>query len=88
MSGEIEKIPDGAICGNCGQRRDKHHFEREIYCFENTNGDLWTDDPRWEDIGAMIEYSRPTLWAELVLKWKRDNGHIIPAPAELNPITK
>lgn len=71
----LPPVPGSAICGHCGQRRDKHFFEVEIYCFENTTGDLWTAEPGWENIGAMIESEYPTLWRKMVAKWKEDNGH-------------
>ena len=71
----LAAVPCSAICGHCGRRRDQHFFEDEIYCFEHTNGDLWTDEPGWENIGAMIESEYPVLWKEMVAKWKEDNGH-------------
>ena len=68
-------VPCSAICGHCGNRRDEHFFEDEIYCFKDTNGDLWTSEPGLEKIGLMIETEYPVLWKEMVAKWKEDNGY-------------
>jgi len=34
-----------AVCGNCGKPLSEHYHENEEYCFENTTGDIFTDDP-------------------------------------------
>ena len=72
---ELGAASCSAICGHCGKRRDEHFAEDEIYCFKDTTGDLWTDEPGWENIGIMIEAEYPRLWKEMVAKWKEDNGH-------------
>ena len=29
------------ICGNCNKPYKEHYFEHEIFCFDNTNGDIF-----------------------------------------------
>ena len=65
-----------AICGHCGLRYDNHQLWRgEIHCFNDTNGDLWTAEPSWADVGAMIANTDPELWTAFATEWKKANGH-------------
>lgn len=49
------------ICAHCGSPLSKHYHEDEIYCFENTNGDTFSDEPDAETIGQWIENSQLAL---------------------------
>lgn len=75
MNNEQNKINPNAICGYCGQQRYKHYIEDEAYCFPDTNGDLWTNEPCDEMIADMVKEYFPEIWAKVVHKWKTDNGH-------------
>ena len=60
------------ICGNCGKPLHEHYFEDEVYCYLDTNGDIYTDDPREDFVTALIP---PSVWEGYVDQWKRENGH-------------
>jgi len=64
-----------AICGHCGRPFSDHDQGDQIYCFDNTNGDLWSDEPHDEAIGALLNRDQPSIYAVLVAQWKRENGH-------------
>ena len=67
---------DNPICGNCLKPFDDHYFESEIFCFPDTTGDYFTDEPQESLItDKLIEIHKET-YDRLVLDWKRDNGHI------------
>jgi len=70
-------IPPNAICGHCGQERRKHFFEDQVYCFRDTSGDLWSDEPSHEDIGHHVEAVYPELWTKIIKEWKEENGHTV-----------
>ena len=72
MSDEIN--PD-AICGHCNGRYADHFHEDQDYCFENTNGDTFTDEPSGIVLADWIEIEKPELFAALVNEWKNENNH-------------
>jgi hypothetical protein len=69
-----ENNPD-AICGHCGKPFSKHFHEDETYCFKDTTGDTWTDEPGEENIGFLIQSDHPDIWERFVTEWKQKNGH-------------
>lgn len=70
-----------AVCAHCGHFYNKHFVERGIvYCNDYTNGDTWSEEPDNESIGALLESHDPALYATYVEQWKRENGHLPPAP--------
>ena len=68
------------ICGNCEKRKVDHYFESEIYCFENTTGDIFTDEPREDLITNMMVGLYPEIYTQLVSHWKKKSGHLTPQP--------
>lgn len=74
MSSE-QRINPNAICGHCGQQRYRHYIEDEVYCFPDTNGDLWTDEPSDEMIADIVRDEFPDIWSEAIQKWKKGNGY-------------
>lgn len=63
------------ICGNCGQPYSKHYFEREIYCYQNTNGDIYRAEPQESWVLSELADRYPELYEQIVQEWKVDNGH-------------
>lgn len=74
----VEGPKPEAVCGHCGGRYDKHYFETEIFCFPNTTGDIYTEEPNDDIIFEMITESDPDLYDKMVKKWKEENGHLEP----------
>lgn len=68
-------INQNAICGNCGKSYGDHYFEHQVFCFENTNGDIFTDEPNENMIMNMIEEKAPHLREVVIKEWKIKNGH-------------
>lgn len=66
---------DDPIYGNCLQKRSKHYHESEIYCFSNTTGDVYTDEPMDSVIACRVLEKYPHLFEEQYLEWKKENGH-------------
>ena len=69
-----------AICGNCSKPYKDHFFEVHrsedvIYCFEDTNGDVWDDNPSDTDIANWLEFEFPRLYKKVVNSWKKEHGH-------------
>ncbi|WP_299116962.1 hypothetical protein [uncultured Winogradskyella sp.] len=69
------KANKSCICGNCSKPYSEHYFEDEIYCFTNTNGDIFTDEPNDKVIFDMILENYPNLYEAFVFKWKKENGY-------------
>jgi hypothetical protein len=67
--------PDTAICGNCGKSFADHYHEDEDYCFENTTGDIFTEEPSDGILVSFIENEHPNIHAQMVSEWKQENGH-------------
>ena len=63
------------ICGNCGKVLSEHYHEDKIYCFENTNGDIFTDEPDDMEIINFIKENNEDLYNMLVEEWKKYAGH-------------
>ena len=63
------------ICGNCGKTFDEHFHERDDFCYEETNGDIFTDEPNDMILVHFLEEEKPTLYQSLILEWKIKNGH-------------
>lgn len=70
-----DKINPDAICGHCNGRYADHFHEDQDYCFENTNGDTFTDEPSGIVLADWIETEKPELFASIVDEWKKENGH-------------
>jgi len=67
---------DDPICGNCFAPLSKHFHENEIYCFPNTTGDIFKDEPPDSLILEQLYERHKEEYDDLVLLWKRNNGHI------------
>lgn len=65
------------VCGNCGNKRSVHYHEDRIYCFDHTNGDVFTDEPSDAILVGWIEYAHTDTHKMLVNDWKHANGHTI-----------
>lgn len=64
------------ICGHCGKRLSEHFKEDpEIYCYKDTNGDLFSDEPSGESIAELLSEKHPVIFRQLREEWKRLNGH-------------
>lgn len=63
------------VCGHCGHRLSAHYHENEIYCFKNTTGDIYTDEPSDDHMGSFLQHRHPNLYAQLVKEWQAENGH-------------
>ena len=63
------------ICGNCGQPYSKHYFEREDYCYHDTTGDVFMDEPHDQWVMERMAERHPELFDAIVAEWKRENGH-------------
>ena len=70
------------ICGNCGQPYKAHFIENEVYCYRDTNGDVFTDVPSDSLLIAWIEEKEPKLYEKLVRDWQKDNGQRLEAGNE------
>ena len=68
-------INQEAICGCCDKEYGNHYFENEVYCFENTTGDIFTDEPNQLIIFDMMHEKNPELYEQCVSEWKIKNGH-------------
>lgn len=69
-------VPTGsAVCGNCGKTLSEHYHEDQEYCFENTTGDIFTDDPSDTILADYIRATYPELHSSYVIEWKKRNGH-------------
>jgi hypothetical protein len=62
-----------AIRGNCGKKFSEHYHESEEFCFTDTNGDLFTDDPT---DSAILDMFQPEEIEAATNKWKKLNGHL------------
>jgi len=71
----LECIED-PICGNCGKHKSEHHFENEIFCFTDTTGDIFTDEPHDYRLIDFIEHFYPEQHAQYIKEWKRMHGHL------------
>ena len=60
------------ICGHCGNPHSAHYFENEVYCYEDTTGDTYTDEPCDDFILGMFTDEQK---AEAISRWKSENGH-------------
>ena len=60
------------VCGNCGKPLSAHHREDEDYCFHDTNGDIFTDEPQDWMVMDMID---DEIIEAARNKWKAENGH-------------
>ena len=69
----IKKDP---ICGNCGQPLSKHYHEDDEYCYDNTNGDVFTDEPSDCILLSFIERKHTWLHKQFIHNWKVMNGHL------------
>lgn len=43
------------VCGNCNKPLSAHYHEDEEYCFSDTNGDIFTDEPQDWMVMDMID---------------------------------
>jgi len=69
-----------AICANCGRKYKEHYFENygkepRIYCFTNTNGDVFSNEPSDHKILDMILEDNPDLYDRYIERWQKENGH-------------
>lgn len=63
------------ICGNCGKPFSQHYHEHEEFCFPDTTGDIFSDEPREDWVLGQMADRYPHLYEEIELEWKRANGH-------------
>ncbi len=68
------------ICGNCGKPYRQHYFEKygdkqRVYCYTNTNGDVFMDYPHEDWVLGQMGDRYPNLYEAIELEWKRANGH-------------
>lgn len=75
-----EELIKNPICGNCGKPLRTHwQNPHNIYCYEHTNGDIFTDEPNeeWTIEQALEKYLElyPTAWKDIISNWKKENGH-------------
>ena len=64
-----------AICGNCGNRWDEHYHEDEVYCNDETTGDVFTDEPSDDILMAWIREKHTSFVSDEIAMWKRANCH-------------
>mgnify|MGYP006323491955 CR=1 FL=1 len=65
-----------AICGHCEKRFDEHiYHDAEFHCPSSVIASVWTAEPSWADVGAMIANTDPELWTAFATEWKKANGH-------------
>ena len=67
------------ICGRCEQPLSRHYHEDDDYCYANTNGDVFTDEPHDHIVLGLFEKAYPSAREELVRQWKIDNWHEVQA---------
>lgn len=83
MSSDVSLPASGLpVCGNCGQPLSLHFHEDKEYCFDNTTGDVFTDEPTDQILAQHIESCHPELHAAFVAEWRRISGH---PPKEVSP---
>lgn len=63
------------VCGWCGKKFSEHFHEKEDYCYPNTTGDTFRDEPTDEWIYHEIENNHPELIDMIIRTWQRNNGH-------------
>jgi|SRR6056297_2626896 len=64
------------VCGNCGEPRSHHYFERkETFCYPDTTGDTYTDEPPEQWVMEELAVRHPHLYDEIRMEWKKENGH-------------
>lgn len=73
-------IRGDAICGNCGNRFDKHFPERHggedfVFCNQVTNGDVFTSEPSEHAVYDYLMETEPSFMELAIVNWKRANGH-------------
>lgn len=74
-------ISADAVCGNCGKPYGQHYFEKygsedRVYCFTDTNGDIFTDTPSDDKIFNMILDDNPDIYDQYLTRWQKANGHL------------
>jgi hypothetical protein len=73
------------VCGHCGRPLSAHYHENEVYCFQDTTGDIYTDEPSDDHMGSFLRYRHAELYAQLVKEWQAENGHAPTTPRPDNP---
>jgi hypothetical protein len=63
-------------CGNCGKQYSNHYHEDEIYCFEHTNGDVFSSEPSQGEICTYMATYYSDLYEKIIENWKIENGHL------------
>lgn len=63
------------FCGDCGQPYS-NHIGKEEYCYTDTNGNWFTDEPCSEALITFLENEKQELYKSLILEWKKENGHL------------
>ena len=61
--------PELKICGNCGNLYIHHIFEDEVYCYQETNGDIFTREPNNEILMDFIENENPDMYKKCLDLW-------------------
>lgn len=69
-------VPGDPICGNCGNPLSKHYHEHEEFCNLTTTGDIFTDEPRESLIIDKLVENHLEEYEQIILEWKKENGHI------------
>lgn len=69
------KTNSQAVCGNCGNLYKNHYFEDRIYCYDDTNGDVWDDHPSDADIVCWLESNYPDIHQKIISEWQKESGH-------------
>lgn len=64
-----------AVCGNCEKAYNEHYFEHEVYCFTNTTGDIFTEEPNDNIVSDIIYEKHHELVQSVINEWKAENGH-------------
>lgn len=65
------------VCGNCRKSYSDHINGRvigEVYCYEDTNGDLFTSNPT--DCTLVEWLMEKGSYDALVEEWKKEHGHL------------
>lgn len=75
-----EELTKNPICGNCGKPLRTHwQNPHNIYCYEHTNGDIFTDEPSEDfiiqEIVKRYQELYPNIMEDIVKEWRIDNGH-------------
>jgi hypothetical protein len=64
------------VCFHCGHPESKHFHEfGEVYCFENTTSDLFTEEPDAEDVGDWVDKHEPEIYQRARQALREDYGH-------------